>query len=171
MTKPAAFQATYSDFRLVKGRKVAQFVFEVPLEMANVAYEVLGGLPNPASEVWCGVARIINPSEVEAKPASEPPSQSHPVRAISKKSWNEMDYAQQAGMLCNDPKFIRFLIEGFRLSYGQTLDSDGAAKRVREFCQVQSRSEIKPQTSAGTKWELLVSAFRAWDMAPSVGAA
>ncbi len=35
--------ATFSDFRLVKGRKVCQLVCEVPLEQADAALAALGG--------------------------------------------------------------------------------------------------------------------------------
>ena len=63
MTRSANFLATYSDMRLIKGRKVVQYVFEVPLEGANTAYEVLVGMPNPAAEVWCAIARL-DPSKI-----------------------------------------------------------------------------------------------------------
>jgi hypothetical protein len=54
----AAFRATYSDWRLIKGRKVVQIVFELPLELSGSAYDALGGMPNTAAEVWCGIARL-----------------------------------------------------------------------------------------------------------------
>ena len=54
-----AFQATYSDFKLVKTRKVVQIVLEVPLEAAGHAYNVLGGMPTFGNEQWFAVARLI----------------------------------------------------------------------------------------------------------------
>lgn len=60
---PAAFSATYSDLRLIKGRKVVQFVFEVPLEAAEHAMNVLGGMPSPMSEQWFAIARMQKPQE------------------------------------------------------------------------------------------------------------
>lgn len=62
----AATKATFSDFRIVKGRKVAQLVFEVPLEGADAALAALGGLPQPATERWCGIARLTE--EAARKP-------------------------------------------------------------------------------------------------------
>jgi hypothetical protein len=59
--KPAAFSATYSDLRLVKTRKVVQFVFEVPLEAAGHAMNVLGGMPSPMKEEWFAIARLQKP--------------------------------------------------------------------------------------------------------------
>ena len=58
MKSPAAFQATYADWRLVKGRKVCQIILEVPLEAANSVLDVLGGMPDPAQSLWLGVARL-----------------------------------------------------------------------------------------------------------------
>lgn len=58
MDNLAAIEAAYSDFKLIKGRKVVQLIFEVPLEKANEAFHVLGGMPNPTSEVWVAVARL-----------------------------------------------------------------------------------------------------------------
>lgn len=60
MTEKAAFSATYSDWRIVKGRKAVQIVFEVPLEAAHHAYNVLGGMPNFGSENWFAIARMKN---------------------------------------------------------------------------------------------------------------
>ena len=61
--KPAAFTATYSDWRVVKGRKVVQIVLEVPLEAAGHAYNVLGGMPTFGSENWFAVARMNKEAE------------------------------------------------------------------------------------------------------------
>lgn len=58
MTKPAAFSASYSDWRLVKGRKVIQIIFEVPVEAAGHAYNVLDGMPQFGSENWFAIARM-----------------------------------------------------------------------------------------------------------------
>lgn len=58
MSEPAAFSASYSDWRIVKGRKVVQIIFEVPIEAAGHAYNVLGGMPNFGSEDWFAIARL-----------------------------------------------------------------------------------------------------------------
>ena len=56
--KPAAFSATYSDFKIVKTRDTAQFIFEVPLKAADHALNVLGGVPQPMEERWVAIARL-----------------------------------------------------------------------------------------------------------------
>lgn len=58
MSEPAAFSATYSDWKIVKGRKVVQIVFEVPVEAAGHAYNVLDGMPRFGAEKWFGIARL-----------------------------------------------------------------------------------------------------------------
>ena len=44
-------QATYSDFKVIKTRQVAQLIFEVPLEMGERAIKQLG-MPMPDREIW-----------------------------------------------------------------------------------------------------------------------
>lgn len=61
MSEPAAFSATYSDWRVVKGRKVIQVVMEIPIEAAGHAYNVLGGMPKFGEENWFAIARLEKP--------------------------------------------------------------------------------------------------------------
>ena len=56
--KPAAFEATYSEWRLIKTRQAIQIIFEVPLHRSDEAYQVLGGMPQPGSEQWFAIARL-----------------------------------------------------------------------------------------------------------------
>ena len=61
----ALFTATYSDWKLVKGRKVVSISFEVPMEASDHAYNVLNGMPNFGAEQWFAIARL-DPSKVKA---------------------------------------------------------------------------------------------------------
>ena len=56
--RPAAFQAVYADFKLIKTRGMTQFIFEVPIEHSDAAYQVLGGMPVQGESVWVAIARI-----------------------------------------------------------------------------------------------------------------
>jgi hypothetical protein len=58
MSEPAAFTATYSDLKVVRTRQVVQFIFEVPIEAADHACNVLGGMPSPMDERWFAIARM-----------------------------------------------------------------------------------------------------------------
>lgn len=92
----AAFQATYSDLKVIKSRKVAQVILEVPLEQANHAMEVLGGLPRPDAETWVAVARLVK--EADSPPDSKPKEKTEGERAVIR-----------AVMLCRDESFWKFL--------------------------------------------------------------
>jgi hypothetical protein len=68
MDSPAAIRGTFSDFRLIKGRKCAQIICEIPIEEADAALSVLGGIPQPASERWIALAPL---NITSIKPAQE----------------------------------------------------------------------------------------------------
>ena len=58
MTEPAAFSAIYSDWKLIKTRGVVSISFEVPLEAAGHAYNVLDGMPTYGEEKFFAIARL-----------------------------------------------------------------------------------------------------------------
>jgi len=154
----SAFRATYSDFRLVRGRKVVQFVFEVPLELAGEAYQVLGGMPNPASEVWCGIARL-DPSRSPLPAETAPrPERNQPAAPGGKSP------AQIAGALCAQSLFQDYLLnKHVNEWWAAAAWIDGrdeiAAECVRKICNVESRSELTDQNA---EWNGLKLAYRLW---------
>ncbi len=165
------FRATYSDLKLIKTRGVVQFCFEVPLEHSAEAMRVLGGMPTPASEVWCAIARLgidapngkEDDSKTEIQPSAQPPlpaSNEPPARADTR-------LAQKAGKLCNDPRFWKFCQEDGCIIH----DKDQAAEHVRAVCEVQTRRDIRPGTVAEQRLNLIISAFEAWKLGPQCGAA
>lgn len=135
MTTAAAFKATYSDWKLVKSRSVVQIVLEVPMESADAAYQLLGGMPNPAAETWVGVARI-NPEETP-KPAQK-----------EKRRWETLSIGEQAGIRCGEPDFQRYL--------GVTNAAD-AAQYIRVYFDVSSRADIPP-----TDWDAHDYEYQLW---------
>lgn len=64
--EPAAIRASFSDFRIIKGRKQAQLILEVPIEEADNALAVLGGIPQPQSDCWVAVARLNGKQKTES---------------------------------------------------------------------------------------------------------
>ncbi len=157
MKDAAAFQATYSDWRLIKGRKVVQVVFEVPMETANEAYQALGGMPDPAAEVWCAIARLVQPTGkgvgVETTNRAQPALGDVPARAPRNK------LAQLAGMLSKTPLFHRYLEAIFA---DTDVGEEEATIHIRAFCAVTSRSQIHPDTPAGDKFLKLYNDFIFW---------
>jgi hypothetical protein len=147
----AAFKATFSDMKLVKTRQIAQLIFEIPLSDFDAAYEVLGGLPNPSNERWFGIA-ALDAAKIEEKP---------------KRTWEEMQPQQQAGIRCNEPTFIAFLKEARPDDWREASD---AAECVRLICDVHSRVELGTNQHARIIWRTLDSQYQAWLARERVGA-
>jgi hypothetical protein len=153
MSDAAAFQACFTDWRLIKGRKVVQVVLELPIEHADQAYQALGGMPDPGKSIWCAVARLQEPRK---------------ITTFKSRSWHEMSPAQQAGMLCQDDVFAKFLAERDGAIVG-IYSADRCAERVRAICGgLASRKDIKSGTKAEQIWRELVSDYRAWVREPEV---
>ncbi len=146
-----AIKATFSDFKLIKTRKVAQLILEVPIEQANAALAALGGVPQFDSEQWVGIAPISQEAasrgEVEVPPSKK-----------------EITLAQRAGMLCQDGLFQKFILQGVDKSVleGSTNISESAANALRYECDVVSRADIKEGTSAGEAFSVLLTEYDAW---------
>lgn len=163
MTKPAAFRASYADLKVIKTRKCVQIIFEVPTEHFDAAYEVLGGLPNPAAERWFGIAAIRDqeraPSPVS--PAAKPQPVSDKPQAGAKRDWRDMPPAQQAALRCSNPTFIAFLRE----EHGDDWQAAGedAAESVRIICGVSSRSLLNTEQRPRVIWKQLDDQFQAWE--------
>lgn len=161
----AAFKASYSDWKVIKGRKVVQVIFELPIETADQAYQVLGGMPNMASEIWCGIARLEKsvsrqpiPPVAENKPGPATPGKSVPVRADKeRRQFGELKPSTQAGIICGERAFRLFLAEKFPEVW--TITNRDPAACVREICKVDSRADIKPDNA---DWSALVLAYRLW---------
>lgn len=151
-----AFKATYSDWKLVKTRQVVQIVFEVPLAEADSAYELLGGMPAPATERWFGIAALR-----DSKPAQPQPVPDKPQAGAKrdKRDWSDLQPQQQAGIRCNEPTFVAFLKEERSDDWHEAQD---AAECVRLICGVESRVELGINPNAGVTWSKLESQYQAW---------
>jgi hypothetical protein len=123
MTK-LAIDATYVDYRRVKGRKVHQIIFEVPSELWPEAYRVLGE-PTIETSDWFGIAKMTGAAPQQNKGGK---------------------LAQRAGILCSEGAFQRFAREcgyddAVKMVYARCdvtsrahLDhDDGAAKAFHEL--------------------------------------
>ena len=130
--RPAAIQATFADFKLVKTRKVVQWVFETPIEEADAGLEALGGLPRSDAERWVAIARL----NVDSPLAKVAPPPAH-------RAFHELQMTQQAALKSNDAAFA---------DYMHADPGADCAQAIRYACNVKSRSEILPGTEAGEKW-------------------
>lgn len=144
--KPAAIQATFADFRLIKGRKQAQLVLEIPIEEADNALAVLGGIPQPQSDCWVAVARLNG----VAKPTPEPKE---------KQKWEDLKLSMQAGIRCEEPGFWKYLQREHFCKVG---NADDAAADVRYICGVDSRSGLNDNPEAAKRWRDLERSYQTW---------
>lgn len=139
MSAPAAIRGTFSDFKLIRTRKLAQIVIEVPIEEADAALSVLGGLPRSDDERWVAIACLAIPSPSAA-----------PVEPKERRAFCDLSFAQQAGIRANDAAFSAFM---------DAEPGEDCAAAIRSGCGVKSRSEILPGTTAATLWKDLLNEF------------
>lgn len=141
----AAFQATYADFKSIKSRSVVQIVLEVPVEQADHALKVLGGVPKPGESVWVGVARM------QAQKPAEPPAEQKERTPFPK-----LRPSQQASILCRDPLFHEWADDAYAAGIA---GADDAAEWVRIRCKVGSRRDLDTDPEAAARWKQLLSKF------------
>jgi hypothetical protein len=159
MSKPSAFRATFADLKVIKTRQCVQIILEVPTEQFDAAYEVLGGLPNPAAERWFAVAALAQ----DSKPASERPQAVvlDKPQSGGKRDWRDMPPSQQAALRCNNVMFTAFLKEE-RSDDWHEAGAD-PAECVRLICSVASRSLLNTEHRARVVWKQLDDQFQAWE--------
>jgi hypothetical protein len=155
----AAFEATFSDFKIIRGRKVAQVVLEVPLEAADTALRVLGGVPRPDAECWVAVARLQRSGAQAHEPGNAPPAggtegRSRPERV----PFREKPASVRAALMCRDFTFQTWVGEQKRQP-GQS-ETD-CANWLRDKCGVFSRATFDTDRDARARFELLENQFLA----------
>jgi hypothetical protein len=158
VTKPSAFRATFADLKVIKTRQCVQIILEVPTEQFDAAYEVLGGLPNPAAERWFAVAALAQ----DSKPASERPQAVvlDEPQSGGKRDWRDMPPSQQAALRCNNAAFNVFLKEKWPDDWNEA--GADPAECVRLICSVPSRSALDTEHRARVVWKQLDTQYEAW---------
>lgn len=159
MTSPAAIQGDYVDLRFIKSRKVCQVVIEIPIE-AGEKFVSAFGTPNPATGVPVALARI----DPNAKAALEPEK--------TKRKWDELSIAQQAGIMCNEKGFQKFVAEqlinaGSESFTVENMTAADAATFVRSVCGVNSRAHIEGKPEAERIFRDLRIAYDNWLRVPA----
>ena len=150
MTDLAAIQGNYADFKLVKTRKVAQLVIEIPIERAKQAIDAFG-VPQPHAEIAVAVARLNHP-----EPSTEP---------------KELTRSQWAGLRCKDAEFRKWLntqigpdisanILHDLKTYKNSPDHEVAAAVLRRVLNIQSRKELDSNPAKQAAWDELDTAFK-----------
>lgn len=154
-----AILGTFSEVKILKTRSVLQIVIEVPIEQADHALKMLGGIPQPGTERWVGIA--LAPKERKAVNASGTPDDPNILgRPKEHRKFAELPLSQQAGIRSNDQQFWDFLNETYPSYLLTSIDFIPAA--VRDICHVASRSELDTNDLAGAKWRKLEEDFQAY---------
>lgn len=166
MTAPLAFRATYEDWKLVKTRGVVQVIFEVPIAEHDVAYQMLGGMPNTAQPRWFGIAPLSPPSEKEIEKSTAAPAPVDPKPAGAR-DWRDVPPAAQSGIRCGEAAFRAFLheVKGYMAE-----DKNQAELAVRAHCCVHSRVEFGTNHHKRVLWHQLDTEYQAWLARERVGA-
>lgn len=167
MNSPAAFKATYSDWKLVKTRGVVQVIFEVPLADSDAAYEILGGMPNQSNERWFGIAALKSQQEEAPESRQDQAASPNDDSDGPRREWREVQPSAQAAMRCDQAPFWAFLREECN---ERVATSDDAATAVRKLCAVNSRAHFNTNEPARKRWLQLDGRFQAWQAKERVGA-
>lgn len=77
--------------------------------------------------------------------------------AKPKRLFKDLPRSQQAGILCNDNKFINWASEKISFPAGAW---PGVEQAIREYCKVDSRSDIDTNDYSSSIWDRLVSRYR-----------
>lgn len=168
MSAAAIIRGTFADFKLIKGRKVAQVVIEVPIEEADAALRALGGVPMPHLDRWCAVALLRDGIETLPSASTPPcvmtidrpmpiePESTAPSITRSGRNWREISFSQQAGILSADDDFQRWIGVPPGISGSPALEASAstaaAAALIRERCGVASRAELDRDPDAAERW-------------------
>ena len=155
--------ATFSDFRLVRGRKVAQLILEIPIEQAEAALHLFG-MPMPDRERWVAIAPMVG--DPNAAPASPPAEQAAIPRDRKEVQSHSSDYDRserqklstegeravtRAAILCEQPQFQRW--------FGCPTTAEAAAK-MRMLIR-GSRSTIATDRRAFEEFLKIETQYRA----------
>lgn len=75
------------------------------------------------------------------------------------------DWPQQAGILCNDEAFRRFVAQDIWKDEGlrkRPVSPEAAAEYLRRFCLIQSRRDLATNINARARFRILRTEFDAW---------
>ena len=174
MTDDAAILATFADWRTVKGRKVLQLIFEVPLEDQAKVLSHLGA-PMPMEEKWCGIARVASKGAkavgastrkdgVEGAAGNGVPNKPvTPTATKPKQRWSDMRPSARAAMLTKDPEFWEML------SATSEQEADDTMKRILGIVSKRDL-DVTERTPAVRKFEKMDGDFTAYRQARGHGA-
>jgi hypothetical protein len=151
-----AILATFADVKFIRTRSTMQLVLELPIEQADEALKALGGVPQPGTERWVGVA--LAPKERKGLVDSNFATPKLAAESRERRQFNSLPLKTQAGIRCSDEQFKDFLSE----EWSELYSTYGAEQLVRDLCCVTSRSELDTNDLAAQKWLKLEERYQAF---------
>lgn len=157
----AMISGTFADFKLVKTRSVAQLVVEVPIEQADSALKLLGGVPQPGAEKPVAVARLAVETQAAPPAQARRAAARNPDEAKPKRPWSELKLSARAAIICGEPEFWRWAqAQG---PYGITIEmSTQAADWLRWKTSVGSRKDYETYEGAGRRYLQIEEKYLQW---------
>jgi len=144
MSNLAVIRATYSEWKMVKTRKVLVLSFEVPLEHQEAVQAALG-TPMPDQETWVAIARLAEPKLLPAPADKDTPTK--PARL-----------SQIAGIISHEGGFARFCGEN---------GHDDPVQAIYSVCGISSRRELDTNTEAAARFRNMKADYEAWLQVPA----
>ncbi|MFT4962515.1 MAG: hypothetical protein ACI92Z_003614 [Paracoccaceae bacterium] len=83
------------------------------------------------------------------------------MTAAKRQRLTDMPPAQQAGILCNDPRFQKFAATRCGMS-GKQFETSAAAEYLRNCCNITSRRDLNTSQIAQNRFQTLRTEFDAW---------
>ncbi len=151
MTKPAAIMGTFADLKIIKTRKLAQFIIEIPIEKADEALRALGGIPMSDQERWVAIARIKGEDEKPKSVGERALAQAHLLCADDAfQDWFRTKSVEDRPIVVRD-RFLKAWTDG---DYSESI-----AVLLRWRLGIESRSELLTDETARNKLAEIVLEF------------
>lgn len=80
---------------------------------------------------------------------------------MTRRAFTALPPAQQAGILCNDPQFQKY-VGRHCLRLSCDVSPSAAAQYLRDICRVTSRRELDANNAARQRFEALRTDFDVW---------
>lgn len=144
---PCVIEATWHDWRTVKGRKMLQLVFEIPIEKQGEVLTLLGH-PEPSGSKWCMIALKAPVKPAQARVTEKP----------------ERSLAERCAILCSDVRFLRWISESWGVR--PTLSPAAADRALKDRLGIDSKTELNEDApnfnaEAAANFKLLLMTYDA----------
>jgi hypothetical protein len=117
-------------------------------------------IPDGLSTSRIGTRFMVALVEIDDNEQARPQPDNKPLLIEAKRTWNDFQPAQQAGIRSHDVRFAQFLEEEYVVFWDKFSD---AAKCIRAICDVHSRSQLGTDHSKRVLWNQLDKHFQAWE--------